>query len=259
MTPLRDAAKSGLHSRSESPRVYPTVNDPLDNDELIKRAQAGDVRSFETLVEVHIPRLRRFARSFAKSEADADDLAQEAMIKVYRSLRGYRFESSFSTWLYRVTKNCFMDAQRTAASRERTVAAASESAGAGQAAEAFATAPDVILLRAEERASLWAAIGRISAEFRTVLVLCDVEGLGIGEVAAIETVPEGTVKSRLHRGRAQLARLLQDNEQAGNQTTAASVPPDKRNLAKSFPSQPNESGRVNPSASHAANEGIDLP
>jgi RNA polymerase sigma-70 factor (ECF subfamily) len=209
------------------------VIDPPNSDELIKRAQAGDVRAFETLIETHISRLRRFARSFAKSDADADDLAQDALIKVYRSLRGYRFESSFSTWLYRVTKNCFMDAQRSAATRERTVAAVSE--GAGQADDNLAVAPDVLLLRAEERARLWAAIAGISVEFRTVLVLCDVEGLGIGEVAAIENLPQGTVKSRLHRGRTQLARILQDSEQDGNQATATSVQPNKRNLAESFP------------------------
>jgi RNA polymerase sigma-70 factor (ECF subfamily) len=250
MTPLRDGAKSALHCRREWPRVYLTVTviDPPDSDELIKRAQSGDVRAFETLVETHIPRLRRFARSFAKSDADADDLAQDALIKVYRSLRGYRFESSFSTWLYRVTKNCFMDAQRSAASRERTVAALSEGVGVGQAAENLAEAPDVLLLRAEERARLWAAIAGISVEFRTVLVLCDVEGLGIGEIAAIENLPQGTVKSRLHRGRTQLARLLQDHEHAGNQAPATFVLQDKRNLAESFPSSAN-----------AANEGMDVP
>ena len=248
MTPLRDGAKSALHCRREWPRVYLTVIDPPDSDELIKRAQSGDVRAFETLVETHIPRLRRFARSFAKSDADADDLAQDALIKVYRSLRGYRFESSFSTWLYRVTKNCFMDAQRSAASRERTVAALSGGVGVGQAAENLAAAPDVLLLRAEERARLWAAIAGISVEFRTVLVLCDVEGLGIGEIAAIEKLPQGTVKSRLHRGRTQLARLLQDSEHAGNQAPATSVLQDKRNLAESFPSSAN-----------AANEGMDVP
>jgi len=244
MTLVHDVAKSALHSRGEWPRVHLAVIDAPDSDDLIKRAQVGDVRAFETLVEAHIPRLRRFARSFAKSDADADDLAQEALIKVYRSLRGYRFESSFSTWLYRVTKNCFMDVQRTAASRERTVAAISEGAGAGQAAETMAAAPDVLLQRAEEREHLWRAIAGISVEFRTVLVLCDVEGFGVAEVAAIEKLPEGTVKSRLHRGRAQLARRMQENEQTGNQEPTPSVLQEKKTLEASF---------------NAANEGVDVP
>ena len=246
MTPLRDGAKSALRSLRKSPRVDATVIDSLDSGELIKRAQTGDVRAFEVLVEAHIPRLRRFARSFAKSDADADDLAQEALIKVYRSLRGYRFESSFSTWLYRVIKNCFMDAQRSAATRERTVAAVSE--GVGEAAEALATAPDVLLLQAEARAGLWTAIAGISAEFRTVLVLSDVEGFAIGEVAAIEKLPEGTVKSRLHRGRAQLARLMLEKEPAGNQAGPSSVLQERKTLATSRPSPAN-----------ASKEGMDVP
>ena len=90
------------------------MGDISNSDDLIRRAQDGDVHAFELLVEAQIPRLRRFARSFAHNDADADDLAQEALIKVYRSLRSYRFESAFTTWLYRVIKNCFMDAQRSA-------------------------------------------------------------------------------------------------------------------------------------------------
>ena len=222
--------------------------DSPDSGQLIKRAQTGDVRAFELLLEAHIPRLRRFARSFTRSDADADDLAQEALIKVYRSLCGYRFESSFSTWLYRVTKNCFVDGQRSAATRERMAAALSQNDGVGRSARDLAIAPDVLLLQAEERARLWTAIAAISVEFRTVLVLCDVEGLGIAEVAGIEKLPEGTVKSRLHRGRAQLARLLQENDQAGNQARAVSVQPDRKTKEPSFPSPAN-----------ATPEGMDVP
>jgi RNA polymerase sigma-70 factor (ECF subfamily) len=197
------------------------VGDLSNSDELIRRAQDGDVHAFEMLVEAQIPRLRRFARSFAHNDADADDLAQEALIKVYRSLRSYRFESAFTTWLYRVTKNCFMDAQRAADSRAR----ATDRLSASAPPQTPVDRPDELLRKAEERQRLWAAIARVPPEFRTAIVLCDVEGFGIGEVAQIEKIPEGTVKSRLHRGRAQLARLLQDPATAGNQTSEATVLP----------------------------------
>ena len=198
--------------------------DSLDDDDLIRRAQAGNVRAFETLVEAHIPRLRRFAKSFAQGSSDADDLAQEALIKIYRSLRSYRFESSFSTWMYRVTRNAFMDTYRRNASLER---AASE-AGSQRPTEASAPAPDALLMEAEQREQLWSAIREVSPEFRAVLVLVDVEGMSMSEVAAIEKIPEGTVKSRLHRGRTQLARLLQyeevvDRSETGNQSATPSV------------------------------------
>ena len=197
------------------------MGDISNSDELIRRAQDGDVHAFELLVEAQIPRLRRFARSFAHNDADADDLAQESLIKVYRSLRSYRFESAFTTWLYRVTKNCFIDAQRAADSRARATDRLSESAPPQTPVDL----PDELLRKAEERQRLWAAIARVPPEFRTAIVLCDVEGFGIGEVAQIEKIPEGTVKSRLHRGRAQLARLLQDPATAGNQTSEATVLP----------------------------------
>ena len=197
------------------------MGDISNSDDLIRRAQDGDVHAFELLVEAQIPRLRRFARSFAHNDADADDLAQEALIKVYRSLRSYRFESAFTTWLYRVIKNCFMDARRAADSRERAVESLAERAPE----HVPVPRPDEIVLDAEARQELWNAIAQVTPDFRTVLVLCDVEGLGIGEVAEIEKIPEGTVKSRLHRGRAQLARLLQDQARHGNQTSAATVLP----------------------------------
>jgi len=191
-----------------------------DEDDLIRRAQNGDVHAFETLVQAHIPRVRRFARSFAPSDADADDLAQEALLKLYRSLKSYRFESSFSTWLYRVIKNAFMDGHRRATALER----AARAAGNGLM-ETHSTGPDELLLRAEERERLWAAIGAVAAEFRAVLVLCDVEGMSISEVAAIEKLPEGTVKSRLHRARAHMARLLREKEMTGNSPGFPSVQP----------------------------------
>ncbi len=181
------------------------------------------MHAFETLIEAHIPRVRRFARSFTHATADADDLAQEALLKVYRSLHSYRFESSFSTWLYRVMKNAFMDAFR----HGETLNRATKIAGEELVAPTQAPRPDEQLLAAEERARLWAAIGAVSPDFRTALVLCDVEDMSISEVAAIEKLPEGTIKSRLHRGRAQLARLLQDKVAGGNPPNGASVKPSR--------------------------------
>jgi RNA polymerase sigma-70 factor (ECF subfamily) len=192
-----------------------------DDDDLVRRAQAGDVRAFEKLIQEHIPRLRRFARSFTDSDFDADDLAQDALVKIFRSLRSYRSESSFSTWMYQVTKNAFMDARRHRATVERAVAMAAEAVAVAPGP----LAPEVLLLEAERREQLWRALRALPPEFRTVLVLCDVEGLSISEVAAIERIAEGTVKSRLHRGRARLVRLVQAADLAGNQVVARFVTP----------------------------------
>lgn len=186
----------------------------LDSEEiarLIRRAQAGDVRSFEELISAHIPQVRRFAQAFAHDEGDAADLAQDALVKVYRSIGGYRFQSAFSTWLYAIIRNVFLDTTRSRAGKERAlelpldikhsdVARTSDADDMGRA--------DVQIERQEERRRVWTALGQVQTEFRTTLLLFDIEGLTYEEVAAIESVPLGTVKSRLSRGRDQLRRLL---------------------------------------------------
>src|SRR5258708_20318875 len=88
-------------------------------DALIAQAQSGDVRAFEALLESHLAQVRRFARAFASSESDADDLAQEALVKIFKSLRLFRYQSAFSTWLYAVVRNVFLDSTRSRAGRER--------------------------------------------------------------------------------------------------------------------------------------------
>src|SRR4051812_49895867 len=73
------------------------------------------------LLAGHLPTVRRFARGFAATPADADDLAQEALINVYKSLRLFRYQSAFSTWLYAVVRNVFLDATKSRAGRERSL------------------------------------------------------------------------------------------------------------------------------------------
>jgi RNA polymerase sigma-70 factor (ECF subfamily) len=77
-------------------------------DALVARAQEGDVRAFEALVAAHLPQVRRFARAFASEGADADDLAQEALLRVYRNLRSFRYQAAFSSWLYALVRNTFL-------------------------------------------------------------------------------------------------------------------------------------------------------
>jgi RNA polymerase sigma-70 factor, ECF subfamily len=173
---------------------------------LLERAKQGDLRAFEQLLAEHVPRVRRFARAMSRNDADADDLAQEALLKAYLALRSYRFQAAFSTWLYRVVRNAFLDHARAAGTRHgahnRTLGAEDELAADP------APAPDDLLARDQLRAQVWDALRDLPLEFRTALVLFDLEGLSHEEVAAVEGVALGTVKSRLSRGRAQLRALL---------------------------------------------------
>jgi RNA polymerase sigma-70 factor (ECF subfamily) len=163
--------------------------------------------------------VRRFARAFASAEAEADDLAQEALIKVYRSLRLFRYQSAFSTWLYAVVRNVFLDVAKSRSTRER----ASEVPMQGHHVEDVPgeAAPDELLAQEQERQRLWRALREVPVEFRTALVLFDIEGHSYDEVAAIEKVAVGTVKSRLSRGRAHLRRLLTSGEERDEAPAAA--------------------------------------
>jgi RNA polymerase sigma-70 factor (ECF subfamily) len=179
-------------------------NDPLRA--LIAEAQDGNVRAFELLISAHLPQVRRFARAFAASDADVDDLTQEALVKVYKSLRSFRFQAGFKTWLYAVVRNVFFDAARSRAGRERSL---EEPLETDHTQAPSGTEPaDEGLAREEERQRLWRALRQLPPEFRTAVVLFDVEGHSYEEVAAIEDVPMGTIKSRLSRGRALLRTLL---------------------------------------------------
>jgi RNA polymerase sigma-70 factor (ECF subfamily) len=179
-------------------------------EDLVRRAQQGDVPAFERLIGEHLPIVRRFARAFARGPEAAADLAQDALLKVYRSIGGYRFRSSFSTWLYAIVRNVYLDDARSRAGRDRAAERPLEPGGvdADPTVDADAPRADRRLEREELRRYVWDALGAIPAEFRATLVLYDIEGLTYEEIAAIEDAPLGTVKSRLSRGREHLRRVL---------------------------------------------------
>lgn len=178
---------------------------PDDVHGLVARAQGGDVRAFEALIGAHLAVVRRYARAHAPREADADDLAQEALLKVHRSLRQFRYQCAFSTWLYAVVRSVFLDAARSRAGRER----AHDALARDEAEPETAPPADELLAREQDRARVWRALRQVPLEFRGAVVLFDVEGKTYDEVAAIEGVAVGTVKSRLSRGRAHLRRILE--------------------------------------------------
>lgn len=178
---------------------------------LVAQAQAGNVAAFERLIGMHQDKVYGFARAFTRDRDEACDLSQEALIKVYRSIGGFRHESSFSTWLFRVVKNVFLDHARSRQQRERTSEQPLEGAhergpmGGGDGQDLGA---EERLLQREAHAELWQALGRVPEAYRTVVVMADMQGFSYDEIAAVVEVPLGTVKSRLKRGRDALREEL---------------------------------------------------
>jgi RNA polymerase sigma-70 factor (ECF subfamily) len=168
----------------------------MDPDEaLVRRAQRGDRFAFEALVERHEQRLYTLAARVLGSREDAADAVQEAFLRAWLGLPRFRGGARFSTWLYRICLNAAHD-QRL----KRRVEPAGEPPDPADPRDAFA--------ERELSGELQRALAALDESFRIAVVLSDVLGCSYGEIAELTGVPEGTVKSRIFRGRRELAALL---------------------------------------------------
>ena len=147
---------------------------------------------------MHRNRLYTLAARELGSSADAEDAVQETFVKAWRALPRFRAESSFSTWVYRICLNSISD-QRTRAAR-RTATPLEE---IGEPSD-----PRDALAEHELSGALQHALAALDESYRTAVILYDVLGRSYAEIADVLGVPEGTVKSRIFRGRAELARQL---------------------------------------------------
>jgi RNA polymerase sigma-70 factor (ECF subfamily) len=168
------------------------------DDRRVRRAQRGDRRAFEELVRLHQHRLFTLAVRELGSAADADDAVQETLVRAWRALPRFRAEASFSTWLYRICLNAVAD-QR--ARRARGAAVPIEDV-------VEPSDPRDATLERELAGDLQRALGELDETYRTAVLLYDVLGRSYAEIGEVLGVPEGTVKSRIFRGRTELARLL---------------------------------------------------
>ncbi|HEX9891379.1 MAG TPA: sigma-70 family RNA polymerase sigma factor [Actinomycetota bacterium] len=165
--------------------------------QLVERARRGDAGAFEALVRASQGDMYRLALRLVRDPSLAEDVTQEAFLKAYRSLRRFRGTASFSTWMYRITRNCAVDAVRRAARQRRL---------AGQAEEP-APLPDASL-----RSALGAAVDALPAGLREPFVLIEVFGMSYTEASVVLGVPAGTLKSRMHRARQQLMTELAEED-----------------------------------------------
>jgi RNA polymerase sigma-70 factor (ECF subfamily) len=188
--------------RSPTPQLQPAA--PQEVSALVARAVEGDVAAFERLVAEFQGKVYGFALTFTPDRDEAADLAQEALVKVYRAIGSFRFQCAFSTWLFQIVKNTFLDAAKSRAWRERALAAPIEEGG--ELAESAMAEEG--LLREEDRRALARALERVPMRYRMVVVMFDVQGFSYDEIAQILDVPVGTVKSRLKRGRDALREAI---------------------------------------------------
>jgi len=184
---------------------------------LVERCLSGDATGWEDMVRTHTRRVYALCYRFTGSEAEAQDLTQEIFLRVYRTLKSYRSaEGAFITWLMRLSRNLLIDHYRRTRQERLTdpiedQLAMLEEHGHGAASEARA---DRALAGREASEILQGALGKLSPELRETVILRDLQEMEYREVAQVLKIPEGTVKSRLNRGRAELARLLRKQKAA---------------------------------------------
>jgi RNA polymerase sigma-70 factor (ECF subfamily) len=169
-----------------------------------EQATREGVPSWEEIVELHSARVYRLAYRLTGNRQDAEDLTQEVFVRVFRSLDTYT-PGSFEGWIHRITTNLFLDKARRR-SRFRFD-------GFGEGAEeklvSSSPAPEVSYADGQFDDDVESALASLPEDFRAAVVLCDVEGLSYDEIADVLGVKLGTVRSRIHRGRAMLRSALQ--------------------------------------------------
>jgi RNA polymerase sigma-70 factor (ECF subfamily) len=183
---------------------------PMDDATLVRRCQTGDPAAFSLLVGRYQDKVYNAVYRMVGRHEDAADLTQDAFLKAFAGLAGFRGGSGFYTWIFRIAANAAISHRRkhgrvTAADFGGEAEPAGRSLGRGSEP----TGPVGSAERSEAGERIQWALDRLDPEFRAALVLKDIEGCDYDEIAAILEVPLGTVKSRIHRARMEMRRLLE--------------------------------------------------
>jgi RNA polymerase sigma-70 factor (ECF subfamily) len=180
--------------------------------ELLRRCLAGENSAWESLLKAYTRKIYNLCYRFTGRAEDAEDLTQEVFIKLYQTLESFNAaQGSFSTWLHRVARNHLVDhyrrtkKDRMTGSIEDDLETMAEKPGPG-------AGPTGQVEARERRELIQRALDRLSPDLREAVVLRDLQDLDYLEIAQVLGVPEGTVKSRINRGRLELARVIKRME-----------------------------------------------
>jgi RNA polymerase sigma-70 factor (ECF subfamily) len=183
---------------------------------LVRRCLAGDSGAWEEIVQLYHRRIYNICYRFAGTSEDAQDLTQDVFIKMYRTLSSYdATRGALITWVTTVTRNLLVDHFRKSKQDRMTDSldtVTSEHEDARPLSDQIpdkALPPDAGVQSRETRETVHRALQKLSPELREAVILRDLQDMDYREIAGVLRIPEGTVKSRINRGRAELARLLQ--------------------------------------------------
>ena len=183
---------------------------------LVRRCRGGDAQAWEEIVQRYHRRIYNICYRFAATADDAQDLTQEVFIKMYRTLDSFDADrGAFATWITTMTRNLLVDhfrktkQDRVTDSLDSVASEHEDAMPLGDKIPDAGPAPDAHVQSREVGETVHRALQKLSPDLREAVILRDLQDMDYREIAGVLKVPEGTVKSRINRGRAELARLLQ--------------------------------------------------
>ena len=187
-----------------------------DEKQLIQKSKDGDIKSFELLIENYQKTVYNMAYQYLGNPEDALDASQEALIKIFKSLKSFKGKSSFSTWIYRICVNVYIDELRK---RKKTYLDTISSTITTEDGELEipivdkGPLPDELLEKKEIRHEVLKAIDNLTPDYKSVVILRDINGFSYEEISKVLGCSLGTVKSRINRARKSLKNLLSENKE----------------------------------------------
>ncbi len=183
-----------------------------DDPKLVQRCLAGENSAWETLLKTHTGRVFNLCYRFTGRSSEAEDLTQEVFIKIFQTLRTYDVaQGAFATWLSRIARNHLVDHYRRTR-RDRLTASLDDEESVMKETVSPAAGPGAHVESRERRELLQMGLDKLSPDLREAVILRDLNDLDYDEIARVLGVPQGTVKSRINRGRLELGRVLKRME-----------------------------------------------
>jgi RNA polymerase sigma-70 factor (ECF subfamily) len=180
---------------------------PQPIDEIIQRCLNGDQAAWESIVRLHWRKVFNIAYKFVGKHDEAEDLTQDVFLKIFKSLNTFDRRANFQTWLISVSRNLCIDHYRSVRKERETI---NRDVDPGDLTPASTTASPYAQIELRDRVTLLRqALDRLAPTLRTAVMMRDIQEMSYQEIADKLSLPEGTVKSRINRGRTELARQIQ--------------------------------------------------
>ncbi|MFQ6070420.1 MAG: RNA polymerase sigma factor [Candidatus Aminicenantales bacterium] len=181
----------------------------MELETVIRRCLEGDQGAWKMLINMYSKKVFNMAFQFSGNYHAAEDMTQEIFFKLYSSLPKYDTEKNFSAWLLTLAKNHLIDEYR----RKKLEKSKRDNFDEHYLTSSESDTPEHALLRKENHKAVWEGLNFLSPELRMVIILRDIQGKKYEEIAEMMELPLGTVKSRVNRGRVQLAKILREKKE----------------------------------------------